>query len=129
MEYIVDSYAFMEYFGKDNKNYDKYFDEIVKDGAYVTSLILMEIYFFKHHNSGKNEAKKFRKWLNKHFKLIKVKQKQLIETAIFRSEMFKKKIKMSYADSLSYVLARGYNLKVLTGDEHFKNLDCVEFVK
>jgi len=30
---------------------------------------------------------------------------------------------------MSYVLAKEYGLKVLSGNEHFKNLDHVEFVK
>lgn len=129
MGYLVDSYAFMEFFGKDNQNYKKYFDEIVKNGAYITPTILMELYFFKYHHSGKENAKEFLSWLNKYFKIIRVRQRNLVESAIFRSKMFKKKIKMSYTDAMSYVLAKEYNLKILTGDEHFKNLDYVEFVK
>ena len=130
MGFIVDSYALIEWFEKNNQNYKEYFDKkLVEEGAYITPLILMELFFLICHNKSEEKAKEFLKILNKYFKIIKVKQKALIETSIFRSQMYKKGVKMSYVDCMSCVLARELGLKVLTGDEHFRNLPNVEFVK
>ncbi len=46
-----------------------------------------------------------------------------------RSHMLKKKRHMSYTDCLAYVLAREHGHKVLTGDEYFRGLEHVVFVK
>ncbi|MDO8741219.1 MAG: PIN domain-containing protein [Candidatus Woesearchaeota archaeon] len=130
MGYIVDTYAFIEWFEKNNQNYKEYFDKkLVEEGAYITPLILMELFFLIHRDKGEEKAKEFLKILNKYFKIIKVKQKTLIETSIFRSQMYKKSIKMSYVDCMSCVLAKELKLKILTGDEHFRSLPNVEFIK
>ena len=40
-----------------------------------------------------------------------------------------KKMDLSYADCIGYIYACENNLKFLTGDEKFKDMDNVEFVK
>lgn len=40
-----------------------------------------------------------------------------------------RKQKLSYIDCLGYMIARENNIKFLTGDEKFRNMDNVEFVK
>ena len=36
---------------------------------------------------------------------------------------------LSIPDAIGYIIAKQHNVKFLTGDEDFKNLDNVEFVK
>ena len=40
-----------------------------------------------------------------------------------------RKLKLSYVDCIGYVLARSFGVKFLTGDEGFRNIENVEFVK
>ena len=55
---------------------------------------------------------------------------EIIKNAgIFRSKMLKKKKALSYADCINYSIAEKMNLKLLTGDEDFKGIQNVEFVK
>jgi predicted nucleic acid-binding protein len=46
-----------------------------------------------------------------------------------RLELRKKRLDLSYADAIGYAVSLRLKLKFLTGDEAFKNLDNVEFVK
>ena len=39
------------------------------------------------------------------------------------------KQKISFIDCIGYLIAKKNNAKFLTGDEHFRNKDNVEFVK
>jgi predicted nucleic acid-binding protein len=46
-----------------------------------------------------------------------------------RLDLRKKRLDLSYADALGYALSLRLKLKFLTGDEAFKDLENVEFVK
>ena len=46
-----------------------------------------------------------------------------------RLELRKKKLDLSYADAIGYVVSLRLMLMFLTGDDAFKNLEKVEFVK
>jgi len=46
-----------------------------------------------------------------------------------RLEYGKRKVNLSYADALGYEVAQRMGMKFLTGDEAFKGLENVEFVK
>jgi predicted nucleic acid-binding protein len=127
MGYLVDTYGLIEWFRNNNQNYKKYFENPEK--LYISPLILMEFYFALYHEYGESQTEFLREIILKNFKLIKINQAQLIESAKFRSKMYKKKKKMSYTDTTIYILAKEHNIKVLTGDEHFRNLDNVAFVK
>ena len=47
----------------------------------------------------------------------------------FRLEMKLKKKNLSYVDALGYIIAKKNKIKFLTGNNEFKNLENVEFVK
>ena len=49
------------------------------------------------------------------------------EAIRFRKEHKKKDL--SYTDCIGYIYAKRNNLKFLTGDKEFENMDNVEFVK
>ncbi len=46
-----------------------------------------------------------------------------------RLELRKRKLDLSYADALGYAVSQRLRLRFLTGDNAFKNLENVEFVK
>jgi len=46
-----------------------------------------------------------------------------------RLELRKKKLELSYADAIGYAVSLRLMLMFLTGDDAFKNLEKVEFVK
>jgi len=46
-----------------------------------------------------------------------------------RLELRKRRLDLSYADALGYAVSLRLRLKFLTGDDAFKNLDNVEFVR
>ena len=46
-----------------------------------------------------------------------------------RLELRKKKLDLSYADAIGYAVSLRLMLMFLTGDDAFKNLEKVEFVK
>lgn len=127
MGYLIDTYALIEWFRNHNPKYKRYFEDS-KD-KFISPLILMEFYFAVYHEFNEAKAEFLREILLKSYYMIRIKHSSLIEGAKFRSKMFKKKIKISYTDALNYVLAKQNNIKVLTGDEHFRNIDHVEFVK
>jgi len=126
MGYLIDTYALIEWFRNHNRKYKRYFED---PNIFISPLILMEFYFSIYHEFNEAKAEMLREVLLKSAFMIKIKQQSIIEAAKFRSKMYRKRIKMSYTDAINYVLAKENNLKVLTGDEHFRNLDHVEFVK
>jgi predicted nucleic acid-binding protein len=129
MKYLVDSYALIAWFRERNENYKEYFEEIEEIGGHITLSVLMESYFCIFHNAGKEPANIFKTLVKPNFKVLRVNQELVMEAAEFRSLMLKKKKKMSYTDCILYIVAKRFNLRVLTGNENFKDLDHVEFVK
>ena len=58
---------------------------------------------------------------------VEIGPKLIKEAAIFRLQ--NKKSDLSYIDALGYVTAKEHGAKFLTGDEAFRKLPNVEFVK
>ena len=116
--YFFDTYALIEIV-KSNQNFSKYFDELV-----TTSILnLIELYYCVLRDFGEEKAKQA-------FYSFSGCAIEITDQTIFES--MKKKLKnknLSYADCIGYTLAFQNNLKFLTGDKEFQNLDGVEFVK
>ena len=53
----------------------------------------------------------------------------LFEAAVFREKQRGRRRKLSYVDALGYVIARRLSLRFLTGDDAFRGLPNVLFVK
>ncbi|MFT4250221.1 MAG: PIN domain-containing protein [Candidatus Woesearchaeota archaeon] len=56
---------------------------------------------------------------------------EITDETIQQANMFKlenKKKKLSYVDCIGYILAKQYQVKFLTGDKQFRNIENVEFV-
>lgn len=118
--YFFDSYAILEIL-KGNIAYNN-FSEI----KIITTLLnFLEVYYSLLKENDKQTAQLILQKLNFHF--IEIDKQLIIEVADFRFQ--NKALKLSYIDCIGYILAKRLNIKFLTGDKAFENLENVEFVK
>lgn len=122
MKYFFDTYAIIEFL-KGNNNYIKYFEK----GGIITKLNLMELYFYLLREFGKKEAKKIYAVFAGY--AIDYDDGIMKEAMDFKLKMKEKGKDASYTDAIGYILARKKKIKFLTGDEEFRNMANVEFVK
>ena len=120
MDYFFDSYAIIEIVSG-NPNYSKFKEEII----ITTTLNLSEVYYALLRQTNENLADETLKKLNIQF--LEITQEISIDAAKFRYK--NKKEKLSYADCIGYIIAQKNNMKFLTGDNKFKEVENVEFVK
>ena len=120
MKYFFDTYAIIEII-EENKSYEKYKEEEI-----VTSILnLGELYYALLKESGEKTADSWHEKLRQSAIMIDA---EIVKKAMkFRME--NKGKKFSYVDCVGYVLAKERNLRFLTGDEGFKDMENVEFVK
>lgn len=120
MTYFFDSYAVIE-LSESSQPYEKY-----KEFEIVTSVLnIGEIYQTILMKKGKEAADN---WFEKtNFKLLEITPEIIIEAVSFRHS--NKKNDFSLPDAVGYKLSLKHNLKFLTGDRQFENLENVEFVK
>ena len=121
MNLFFDTYALFEIIKK-NKNYAPYIKSV---GVVTTILNLMELHYALLRTAGKEEA-------DKHFDRLLSFITDISHEVVKEANEFKllhKKRKLSYVDCIGYVIARNMNVLFLTGDNQFKGLIGVEFVK
>ena len=120
MPYFFDSYAIIEMINQ-SQNFFKYADEQI----IITLLNLIEVtqYSLTHH--GEIKARKVCDALSKC--VADVSNDNIIKAVKFRND--NKPKSFSYADSVGYIYAKSNNLTFLTGDDAFKTMPNVEFVK
>lgn len=118
MKYFLDTYALIEII-KGNPSYIRF-----REHDLFTSLLnLYELYYILLREKGEDEAKKY---FSEFYEIII----PIKESNIFFASKFKLNHKnISYADALGYAIAYESNMKFLTGDQEFKNIENVEFVK
>ncbi len=120
MKYFFDTYAIIEII-KENKSYEKYKDEEI-----ITSVLNVgELFYILLREHGREKSDYW------HEKLRSIAAQVDMETIIKAMDfrfMHRKK-KLSLVDCVGYVMAKERGLKFLTGDEGFKDLENVEFVK
>ena len=119
--FFFDTYAFFEMI-EGNKNYDQYLNGI---SVVTTKLNLMELFYGLLKNYDEKIADEYYDELIKY--TIEIDDDLIKKAMIFRLE--NKKKDLSYTDCLGYVLAKERNILFLTGDNGFKDLPNVEFVK
>ena len=119
--YFFDTYAFYEIINE-NKNYLNYTKEIT---FLTTKLNLMELHYALLRTAGKKEADRHYDYFLKF--AIEISDEVIKEANGFK--LLNKKRKLSYVDCIGYVLAKINNAKFLTGDNQFKEMENVEFVK
>ena len=121
MDYFYDSYAIIE-FVNGNPKFKNYF--LNAEG--VTTLYnVMEVYYSALRTKDEKKAKILLEFLRP--LTIHPDFDDIEESMKFR--LYHKKNKLSYTDCIGYILAKKYGVKFLTGDEGFRNLPNVEFIK
>ncbi|MBI2660137.1 PIN domain-containing protein [Candidatus Woesearchaeota archaeon] len=120
MRYFFDTYALIEII-KNNPNYIKYFEEIIT----TSNFNLAELYFSLLRDLGEEKAKEgYYK-----FKDCSI---ELKDDIIFEAMELKLKLKnknLSYTDCIGYISALKNNLRFLTGDRQFTDMENVELVR
>jgi len=120
-EYFYDSYSIIEYL-KGNKNFEKYF----KDPSGVTTKFnLMEVYYSLLENVD------FAEEIYTSFSSVVIEptDTEIKKAMRKRKELKGKGLNISYVDAVGYAISLEHGIKFLTGDNEFKNLPNVEFVK
>lgn len=117
---FFDTYAIIEII-RGNENYLPY----TNSDFVLTKLNAFELFYNIMKNFGKEKALVY---LNKYGnKIIEFDNMIIIKAAEFR--LTHKNRNLSMADCIGYVLATSLGIKFLTGDEQFRNMENVEFVK
>lgn len=118
MKYFFDTYALIE-IAKNNPNYINYSDSTV-----VTTIFnLAELYYVVLRDFNDERAEsiyyKFKECIN-----------EVDDDVIFGAMRLKlKNKKMSYTDCIGYSYALKHDLKFLTGDRAFEQMESVELVR
>lgn len=122
VSYFIDTYAIVEYLSG-NKRYSKYFDH----DLHTSKLNLMELYFLVLKEQGDDMAD--RSYTT--FRLFETSfdDEDVKEAMKIRLRLKADKTHLSYADALGYWLSKKLGATFLTGDDAFKHLPNVEFVK
>jgi len=129
MRYVIDSYAWIEYFmgtkaGKKVKPIIEGLEEKI-----TPTICLAEIYAKTIRVENEELAEKQRVFIKESSALAPLDEKTAIESAKLNVTM-KKQIKgWGLADSIVYATGLLKKAEVVTGDEHFKELKNVFFIK
>ncbi len=118
--YFFDTYAVIEIL-KNNPKYFSYREYPV----IITQLNIIEITYSVLLDYDKQNAK----IIYERFQdcVEEIKEPVILQALQFRKQYNKRNL--SYADCIGYIYAISHNLKFLTGDEQFKDLPNVEFIK
>ncbi len=117
--FLFDTYALIELVNK-NPKYEKYLEK----NAIINDFIFAEFCY----NLIKDKSKNMKELVNEIKKGIIHAEPQIIEEAMqFRYNNKKKNLSMT--DCISYLMAKKLDIKFLTGDKEFENLENVEFVR
>ncbi len=119
--FFFDTYAFYEII-KGNENYGGYVKNIT---IVTTKLNLMELYYGLIAKYDEKTANLYYDKLVQYCTFID-------DDSIKRAMIFRlnnKKRDLSYVDCIGYIIAKKMNIKFLTGDKEFENMENVEFVK
>jgi predicted nucleic acid-binding protein len=116
---LFDTYALFEIMNN-NPNYSKYLEK----RAIINDFIFAELCY----NLIKDKAKNVDEILGElKFAIIHAKPEWIKEAMQFRLKWKDRKVSM--ADCVSYIMSKKLEIKFLTGDKEFENLENVEFVK
>ncbi len=119
--YFFDTYAMYEIISG-NKNYEKYCSNIC---IITTKLNLMELHYCLLQKYEKEKADKYFEIFNRF--TISISDQEIKKANYLKKKL--KKRKLSYVDCIGYIIAKEKNIKFLTGDMQFQQMENVEFIK
>lgn len=120
MTVLIDSWAWIEYWkgGKYANNAMRHIEG--EDEAFVSTINILETYFWVTKYYGENVAKNKISTMEKRCYVVPVEKKISIEAA-----KLKLKHKLGIADSIVLATAMHVGGKLVTGDPDFKDIDSV----
>ncbi len=118
--FVFDTYALLEII-RGNKNYEKY----IQAEPIINDFVLAELCYKLIKESGYEKASSYAD----KYALFSIRPRpEVIKKAmLFKAKNIKKNF--SATDAISYAMALEFGVKFLTGDEQFRNMRNVEFVK
>jgi len=122
--FFADTYAIIEIL-KGNKNYKQYIDY----NLITTEFNLLEVSYALVRDFGGEKALEKIKLVRDSFKIIKVEDEDFVKASSIRLKFKGKGKNLSLVDCLGYAVALRLGIKFLTGDEEFRDIENVEFVK
>ena len=130
MKYVIDSYAWLEYFmgtvaGKKAR-------EIIESSEHeklTPTICLSEIYTKVLRGEGLRMAEVQRAFIKLRSALVPLNEEIAVESAKIDVEMKKKVKGWGLADSIVLSTAKLKKAKVVTGDEHFRNLEETVYIE
>ena len=130
MRYIIDSYAWLEYFmGTDAGEKVKGIIDSVADEKLTPTICLAEIYAKVLRVEGLEKAELQRTFIKSRSALIPLTEEIAVKAARIDVEMKRRIRGWGLADSIVLSVARIWKAKVLTGDEHFRGLKETTYIK
>ena len=119
MDFIFDTYALIEII-KGNKYYLPYLNSRIIINNFIFAEICY-VLFRENYSNADNYLDKYEKFI------VSLNPKTIKEAMKFRHK--NKNKNLSIPDCVSYFQSRELNIKFLTGDKQFRNMENVEFVK
>jgi predicted nucleic acid-binding protein len=124
VDYFLDTYALMEYLAG-NEAYLKYFS---RHSELKTSILnLIELYFHVLRDAGERIAEDSYTQF-KQFSLP-LTDEDVKNGMRLRLRLKSRRLDISYTDAVAYSIAERLGARFLTGDQAFKSLSNVEFVR
>lgn len=129
MKYVIDSYAWLEYFmGTRAGERVKLLIEQTEEKI-TPAIALAEVYAKTLRTENLELAEKQRVFIKEKSAICVLDEAIAVESARVDVMMKKKIAGWGLADSIVYATGTAKKAKVVTGDEHFKKLENVFFIK
>jgi len=129
MKYVLDSYAWIEYFmGTEAGEKAKPIIES-QDEKITPTICLAEVYTKTLRTENRELAEKQRTFIKEKSAIAALDEQIAVESAKINAKMKKEIDGWGLADSIVYATALLKKAEVITGDEHFKKLKNVLFIK
>ena len=130
MRYVIDSYAWLEYFmGTAAGEKTKEIIDSSENEKLTPTICMAEIYAKVLRTEGAEKAELQRAFIRLRSAMVPLTEEIAIEAAKIDVEMKKRVAGWGLADSIVLGTARKKKAKVLTGDEHFRNLDETTYIE
>ena len=120
MNYFFDTYALIEII-KGSNQYQKYSEE----KPLTTKLNLMELYYYLLRVSGEEKAEFYYNF----YLPACISVSDEVTKKAMKLRLGLKNRDLSYVDCIGYVLSLEFNIRFLTGDKQFENMENVEYIK
>ena len=129
MKYVIDSYAWIEYFmGTEAGEKSKPLIESSEEKITPT-ICLAEVYAKTLKTEGQELAEKQRAFIKEKSALSSLDEATAVESAKIQTKLKKEIEGWGLADSIVYATSLLKKAEVVTGDKHFKKLENVLFIK